>query len=105
MVSLLLDKGATIGAVERQAGYTALHFAAVCRRVDITKVLLEKGADIEAKDNLGQTPFDLTWEKALFGHTAYEDIFVMLDNWAFEKGYKKAGYISSSDRRLCIYRE
>lgn len=43
-------------------GYTALHFAAVFN-LDIVKLLVKQGADLEAKDAQGVTPLDLCLER------------------------------------------
>jgi ankyrin repeat protein len=37
-------------------GFTALHFAAQERHVDVARVLLEAGADLEAQNEYGGTP-------------------------------------------------
>lgn len=42
-------------------GYTMLHFAAHCN-VQTVKLLLSEGANIEAKDSIGVTPFDICIE-------------------------------------------
>ena len=40
-----------------QDGWTPLHFAADKGHVQVAELLLAKGADIEAKDKVGATPF------------------------------------------------
>ena len=40
-----------------QDGRTPLHFAASMGDVQVAELLLAKGADIEAKDKVGATPF------------------------------------------------
>ena len=42
--------------VADQAGFTALHFCAYANAVDTCRILLDKGADINAKSTKGYTP-------------------------------------------------
>ena len=41
-----------VGAKDEN-GKTALHWAALTGHVDVAKVLIEKGADVDARDNDG----------------------------------------------------
>lgn len=52
----LLMQGANIDAQSDKDGETALHMAARCARADAAKLLLENGADVNARDNSGRAP-------------------------------------------------
>ena len=56
MVKLLVENGASLNFKERKLGYTALHFAAQQQLPEIVDTLVAAGADIEAKDNYGNSP-------------------------------------------------
>ena len=59
LVSLLVEAGANVNAVS-VVDWTPLHYAALWSRdVDCVEVLLAAGADIDARDNSGRTPFDI----------------------------------------------
>lgn len=40
-------------------GYTALLYAVILKRVDIVKLLLEKGCDVDLRNNGGHTAIDI----------------------------------------------
>jgi surface polysaccharide O-acyltransferase-like enzyme len=54
MITLLLDRGADIGAADG-AGNTALHHAAYFGRTSAVRLLLDRGANPSARDKAGQT--------------------------------------------------
>lgn len=61
-----LDQGANVNAKdEDKSGYTALMSAAMNGLTDVAKVLLDKGADVNIKDNYGGTALEYA---ALFGN-------------------------------------
>ncbi|MCJ7663890.1 MAG: ankyrin repeat domain-containing protein, partial [Desulfobacterales bacterium] len=61
-----LDQGANVNAKdEDKSGYTALISAAMNGLTDVAKVLLDKGADVNIKDNYGGTALEYA---ALFGN-------------------------------------
>ena len=64
MIKLLLDNGANIET--RYNGETPLCYATRTNMFDLVKELIERKADIEAKDNLGNTPLHLA---VVNGHT------------------------------------
>ncbi|KAF7927080.1 hypothetical protein BELL_0979g00010 [Botrytis elliptica] len=55
LVAKLIDAGANY-QISDSFGRTCLHFAAESGDTDITKLLLEKNADVNAKDKEGETP-------------------------------------------------
>jgi len=56
---LLIESGAHIHAVSSVLQRTPLHTAAMNRNPNIVKILLNAGAEKNAKDKYGNTPFDL----------------------------------------------
>ena len=57
VVAQLLDAGAAVDTVNVM-GATALIYAATFKHVNITKMLLEKGANMQIKDARGNTALD-----------------------------------------------
>jgi Ankyrin repeats (3 copies)/Ankyrin repeats (many copies) len=64
VAQLLLGRGADINARSND-GWTPLHFAVDCERIEVVRVLLEHGANVGAEDKQGRTPFSLGKEKGL----------------------------------------
>ena len=56
VVRALILGGANVDACEGVKRCTALHMAARRGNVEVSEVLLDCGADIEARDSLGETP-------------------------------------------------
>ena len=56
IVELLIKNGANVRVCEPEQQWTALHFAAREGHSDIVKLLLENGAEVDAKDSFGNTP-------------------------------------------------
>ncbi len=52
----LLKRGADVEIKHATRGLTALHLAVKGRKIEIIKLLLEHGADMETKSKLGLTP-------------------------------------------------
>ena len=48
-------------------GSTPLHLASMYGRLEVARVLIEHGADIDAKDNKGRTPFQVAWNRDMVG--------------------------------------
>lgn len=55
LVTLLLNHGASTKPHDLE-GWTALHFAAQAHLPEIVQALLDKGAEVDAKDNQAETP-------------------------------------------------
>jgi ankyrin repeat protein len=72
-VTLLLDKGADINAVN-EGDYTALHGAAFRGLNEVIKILVDRGADINARDYRGRTAFRIAeGGKQSFQFQAYSE--------------------------------
>ena len=62
LVTVLVGAGANVNMVGAQR-FTPLHASAFYGRPDITRYLLEHGANQKAQDVLGRTPFDVAlWQ-------------------------------------------
>lgn len=59
VAAALLDAGAPIDARDSESQATPLHRAASWGRVDVVKLLLERGADARLTDKSGHTALDL----------------------------------------------
>jgi ankyrin repeat protein len=70
-VKLLLDKGANVNVKENRNGATPLIVAAFEGNKEVIEQLLAKGADIDAKDNEGNTALSLASAR---GHTAVVEL-------------------------------
>ena len=60
----MLAAGAELNAKDGQRGLTPLHEAARWGWNDVVRFLVERGADLRAKDNRGMTPVDSALGKA-----------------------------------------
>jgi ankyrin repeat protein len=72
-VTLLLDKGAAINVVN-EADFTALHGAAMRGLNEVIKILVDRGANINARDYRGRTAYRLAeGSKQSFQFQAYSE--------------------------------
>ncbi|MHC4183250.1 MAG: ankyrin repeat domain-containing protein [Planctomycetota bacterium] len=76
MTELLIDNGASTTSVN-QGGRTPLHTAASMGRADAVQTLIERGADVNARDIHGNTPMSLVAEKST-AHKKYMDVAKIL---------------------------
>jgi ankyrin repeat protein len=63
-VGLLLAHGADVNTKSGHDGEAPLAYAAGCGSVEMVMFLLEKGADINARDNLGRTPLQFAHDNS-----------------------------------------
>jgi len=68
----MLDEGADVneGDYDRR---TALHLAASEGQLDVVRLLIERGADVSARDRWGGTPLD---DARRHGHRAVEELLL-----------------------------
>ncbi len=65
----LLDKGFDPARPDR-FGWTPLHYAARDGRTDAARILIEKGAPLDARTIMGQTPYNVALERKMEGVAA-----------------------------------
>ena len=73
----LLKAGADTEAEDKEYGWTSLHQASVCGHAAVVQTLLERGADVGAIDQRGETALD--WAKndkvkAILRRAVLEDV-------------------------------
>jgi len=56
MIEYLVEHGADVNAVEKGERWTPLHFAAREQKVQLVKILLDRGAAVDPVDAYGNTP-------------------------------------------------
>ena len=78
VAKMLLVSGADINAKENQWGYTPLQTATASNYKNMVIFLIEQGADLNAKDKKGRTPYSLAIEER------YSEMVKLLE----EKGAK-----------------
>jgi hypothetical protein len=57
-VKVALELGGDVNAAD-QDGYTALHMAAFSGAASIAKFLVDRGASVDARNKLGETPWSM----------------------------------------------
>lgn len=87
----LIEKGANLAArAKDEHGGTPLHCPAALGRIDMTKQLMDAGADVNAPDNHGFTPLDATGYAPEYEREAKADIADYL---------RKKGGLTAEERR------
>ena len=94
-VKLLLKYGANPNQQMNDGfGSTLLHSACLNGKLSLTKILLEHGADVNALDNLKQTPINLAIIEGNFDEQKIEVIKELLQNGANVNLKDSDGYIT-----------
>jgi len=65
---------------QSEGGYTALHAAAENNRLDVIQLLIENGADVDARVLTGMTPLDMAQA------AAYEEAVALLKEFGATSG-------------------
>jgi ankyrin repeat protein len=73
IVEQLIAAGADVNAVSHQYAETPLHYAVTNSNMEVTKLLLKAGADVNAQSSLGDTPLQSAVVK---GNTAILDLLL-----------------------------
>ena len=60
VAQLLIAHGADPNILGRE-GFTPLHRASISGRIEIVRLLIEYGTNVEVKDDKGRTPLDVAW--------------------------------------------
>lgn len=72
MVEMLLKKNINVNQADVLYEWTAAHICAIHDDVQILKLLIQHGADINCKDHLGKTP--LTYAKLMFAQNSIKSL-------------------------------
>jgi len=66
LIALLIDAGADVNVMvgEGEPGETPLHFASSAGFPDVVRVLMHSGANVNAKDQFGMTPYEVAHDDA-----------------------------------------
>ena len=99
-VELLLDAGADINAVN-EADFTALHGAAFRGLNEVIKILVDRGAMINARDFRGRTPYRLAeGSKQSFQFQAYPETAAYLKQLGADTKLGVPGIVQERNRDL-----
>jgi hypothetical protein len=77
VIRLLSIRNINVNVKDDECGMTPLHYAAENGHVEIARLLLQNGADVNAKDNYGWTPLHIA---AMYGHV--DIIHLLVENGA-----------------------
>lgn len=78
LLNWLIDNGANVNHQDRN-GYSALHFSAQQKILDCAKILIEKGANLEAQDDYGNTPL---WVAIFFAKDNHSLVKLLVEKGA-----------------------
>lgn len=102
LVELIVDRGADLNATTR--GFTPLMSAAWNGRVEIMRILIKSGADINARDDYGRTPLMLA-----VSHNKVEAVKLLLAKGAEKNLRESDGYtaldIGIKEKRYAIVQQ
>lgn len=70
---------ADVNQVEKETGFTALHYCAQFYNLEIARLLIENKANVNAQDNVGNTPL---FKAVFFSEGKTEMIKLLLENGA-----------------------
>lgn len=94
VVALLLANRTRLDFIDKREGRTLLHIAALKGYKDLVDILLVKGLDVNAEDNLQRTPL---YYAAKYGHKGTADLLVRRgakSDGKMEKNYGKSRYLN-----------
>jgi ankyrin repeat protein len=99
-VTVLLDAGADINAVN-EADFTALHGAAYRGLNEVIKILVDRGANMNARDFRGRTPYRLAeGSKQSFQFQAYPETAAYMKELGFDTKLGIPGTVQERNRDL-----
>jgi ankyrin repeat protein len=99
-VTVLLDAGADINAVN-EADFTALHGAAYRGLNEVIKILVDRGANMNARDFRGRTPYRLAeGSKQSFQFQAYPETAAYMKQLGFDTKLGIPGTVQERNRDL-----
>jgi len=93
VVTLLIERGADVNAVDDQRGWSALQFAAQSQKASVVRALLDAGAEVDQADTDRNTPL---WNSTM---TAGRDLSVireLVQHGANPKRQNRYGVSASS---------
>ncbi|HEY7171014.1 MAG TPA: ankyrin repeat domain-containing protein [Vicinamibacterales bacterium] len=97
-VTYLLDAGANINAVN-EADFTALHGAAFRGLNEVIKILVDRGANMNARDFRGRTPYRLAeGSKQSFQFQAYPETAAYMKELGFDTTLGVPGTVQERNR-------
>jgi ankyrin repeat protein len=97
-VTYLLDAGADINAVN-EADFTALHGAAYRGLNEVIKILVDRGANMNARDFRGRTPYRLAeGSKQSFQFQAYPETAAYMKELGFDTALGVPGTVQERNR-------
>lgn len=91
-----LESGTPVDCTSYSSGRTALHFAAEGGHVDVVRLLIERGANVEAKDAADETPLHVAVAKGQAKCVA-ELLRSGADAWAHKNSQGKSAYAQAQE--------
>ena len=91
-----LESGTPVDCTSYASGKTSLHEAAYAGHVDVVRLLIERGADVEAKDATGETPLHCAVAQGREACVA-ELLRSGADAWAHKNSNGKSAYAHAQE--------